>query len=212
MNDKPVSLYVSVPVCGFRKGLAREYFESEVVPPPSTVYGFLLSVVGEEDRYAYQGTRLAYALLRMPQKSVLLRTVWRLKEKNEPPGRGNNRRPDFQEVLTDVELLIYVAAGELAQRLRRAAADPAAVQRYGGLSLGESRDLINDLIWFPRLGAAEGYWLVPNEQGDLPLPIWVDHVGSSRTVYRQFRLQPQPLHPPGGEDSRWIVIQGPPSA
>jgi len=208
MTEQSVSLYFSVPVCGFRKGLAREYFETEEVPPPSTIYGFLLSLVGEENRYIYQGTRLAYALLRIPQWSVILRTTWRLKVK-APPGLGSNRRPDYQEILTGLELLIYVAPGELAQRLQQAAADPTALKRYGGLSLGESRDLINDLIWFPELPYQEGHWLTLDTRGNLPLPLWVDHVGSSRTIYEQFRLQTLPLQPPGEQDHRWITIRGP---
>lgn len=208
MTDQTISLSISVPICGFRKGLAREYFETEEVPPPSTIYGFLLSLVGEEDRYAYQGTRLAYALLRPPQRSVVLRTTWRLKVK-APPGIGSNRRPDYQEVLTGLALLIFVGPGELANRLQHAASDPTTVNRYGGLSLGESRDLINDLIWFPQLSQSEGHWLMVDEQGDLPLPVWVDHVGSSKTVYGQFRLQTLPLEYPGESDPRWITIQGP---
>ena len=42
-----IGLYVTVPVACFRKGLAREYLETEPLPPPSTCYGFLLSLVGE---------------------------------------------------------------------------------------------------------------------------------------------------------------------
>jgi CRISPR-associated Cas5-like protein len=49
--------------CSFRKGSAREYLETEEVPPPTTVYGFLLSLVGKEERLAYAGTGLAYAVL-----------------------------------------------------------------------------------------------------------------------------------------------------
>jgi CRISPR-associated protein Cas5t len=76
----------------------------------------------------------------------VLRTVWRIKDKKLPPGVGSSRRPDFQEILTGLDLLIYVEAGPLAERLQTAAQSPADVVPYGGLSLGESRDLINDLI------------------------------------------------------------------
>ena len=44
-----ISLMVSVPFCSFRKPYAREFFETERIPPPATVYGFLLSLIGEED-------------------------------------------------------------------------------------------------------------------------------------------------------------------
>jgi CRISPR-associated protein Cas5t len=205
MTNQGVSLFLSVPICSFRKGWAREYFETEEVPPPSTVYGFLLSLVGEEDRYAYQGTRLAYAMLTQPQRSVAIRTAWRIKTK-APPGMGSNRRPDYQELLTGLELVIWVSQGNLSGRLRIASQDPAMVERYGGLSLGESRDLINDLIWFPVLPQTKGRWLVSDAQGDLPLPIWVDHVGSKKTVYGQFLLQSDKLATPAESDPRWINI------
>ncbi len=45
-----IGVYVSVPVACFRKGFAREYLETEVLPPPATCYGFLLSLVGETER------------------------------------------------------------------------------------------------------------------------------------------------------------------
>jgi CRISPR-associated protein Cas5t len=211
MAEQGVSLYLSIPVCSFRKGMAREYFETEGVPPPSTIYGFLLALLGEEDRSVYQGAQLAYALLTIPAKSVILRTTWRLKVKS-PPGIGSNRRPDYQEILTGLELVIWVAAGSLAQQLEAAAQDPSSLTRYGGLSLGESRDLINDIIWSPKLPPRAGLWLILDEQGDLPLPVWVDHVGSMGTVYRQFRLQSLPLLQPAESDPRWITIHGPRSS
>ena len=39
-----LGVYVSVPIACFRKGLAREYLETEPLPPPATCYGFLLSL------------------------------------------------------------------------------------------------------------------------------------------------------------------------
>jgi len=82
MNEnRYVNLLVSVPVCSFRKGFAREYLETEKVPPPSTVYGFLLSLVGEGDRSRYLGSRIAYAFINKPELSMALRTTWRIKNK-----------------------------------------------------------------------------------------------------------------------------------
>ena len=75
-----LGVYVTVPIACFRKGLAREYLETESLPPPATCYGFLLSLVGETDRRAHIGCRVAAVLLSNPAKSVVLRTVWRGKE------------------------------------------------------------------------------------------------------------------------------------
>ena len=65
-----LGVYVTVPVACFRKGLAREYLETEPLPPPATCYGFLLALVGETDRRAYVGARVAPVLLSKPPTSV----------------------------------------------------------------------------------------------------------------------------------------------
>ncbi|MCK5244362.1 MAG: type I-MYXAN CRISPR-associated protein Cas5/Cmx5/DevS [Desulfobacterales bacterium] len=201
-----VSLLVTVSVCSFRKGYAREYLETEQIPPPSTIYGFLLSLVGEEDRYKYVGTSIALAILRKPELSVVLRTTWRMKNKTLPAGVGNNRSPDYQEILTGLQIAIWVQSGPLADRVYFASKTPSQVDRYGGLSLGESRDLVNDIVWFPQWPHKEGYWLVHDPDGDMPLPVWVDHVGSKGTAWKQFSLQQQRLELPSAEDPRWLSI------
>src|ERR671938_384409 len=103
---------VVVPVAGFRKGQAREYLETEPLPPPATCYGFLLSLVGETDRRKHVGCRVAPVLIgaplqsvvlrTVPLQSVVLRTVWRVKSR--PLGSPGNTRPDFQQLLSHVEL------------------------------------------------------------------------------------------------------------
>jgi len=201
-----ISLRVSVPVCNFRKGLAREYLETEAVPPPSTIYGFLLSMVGKEDRNEYLGTQIAYALLSRPELSTTLRTIWRIKSKKTAPGIGNNRRPDYQEILTGLDLLIWVSAGALAERIDVQQKDFSKIERGGGLSLGESRDLVNDILYSPELGERKGLWVKRDEEGDLTLPIWVDHVGSKDTIWRQFSLEEGALRAPASDDVRWIAI------
>lgn len=211
----PICLRVTTPVCSFRKGYAREYLETEEVPPPSTVYGFLLALVGEEDRHAYVGTRIAYALFAVLELSTVLRTVWRVKAlkdkagKPQPPGVGTNRRPDFQEILTGLDVAIWVAGGPLAERLRGAGRSPADVRRFGGLSLGESRDLVNDIWWEPDLTGLNCKWLTRDPEGDLPLPVWVDHVGSKGTVWEQCRLVEGPPEAPPPDSPRWMTIPGP---
>ena len=45
-----VGVYICAPVASFRVPRAREYFETFPCPPPSTVYGMLLSMVGEVNR------------------------------------------------------------------------------------------------------------------------------------------------------------------
>jgi CRISPR-associated protein Cas5t len=208
-----IGLAVTIPVAGFRVPRAREYFETFPCPPPATVYGMLLSLVGEPDRYAHEGAEIALALLSEPSYSVVLRTMWRVKERHAGPGLGNNRRPDFQELLTDVRLAVWVRAGPhergtttLARRVREALANPSAVRRFGGLSLGESTHLVNDISLL-RDELPEGQLLLAETDGDLSLPIWPDHVGSA-TTWGQYRLCSAPLSAGApAEETAWTAIR-----
>jgi len=203
-----VNLRVSVPFCSFRKPYAREYLESERFPPPATVYGFLLSFIGEEDRYKYVGTRMALAVEKRPTVSIALRTAWRVKNKKAQPGTGNNKRPDYQEVLSGLVFGVWVGEGPLADRLIAAARNPELINRFGGLSVGESKDLVDQISFRPHW-ESNGSWLVPSEDGEHPLPVWVDHVGSKGTRWVQFALKEAALADPAPDDERWITI-GPP--
>src|SRR5438552_17771195 len=88
-----LALFVSVPVASFRVPQAREYFETLPSPPPSTVYGMLLSLVGEPNRLRHIGSEIAVALLSTPSQSGVLRTLWRVKSKEAGPGIGENNGP-----------------------------------------------------------------------------------------------------------------------
>ncbi|MBX9693504.1 MAG: type I-MYXAN CRISPR-associated protein Cas5/Cmx5/DevS [Cyanobacteria bacterium] len=188
------SLYVSVPVASFRVPRAREYFETFPCPPPSTVYGMLLSLIGEVDRRVHEGAEIAIALLSEPAYSVVLRTVWRVKDRKDGPGLGTNRRPDFQELLSDLRLAIWVRQGKLensphclAQRLSDALDNPDSIDRFGGLCLGESTHLVDDVSRYREKGDV-GQVLMSKSDGILSLPIWPDHVGS-KTRWGQYSLE-----------------------
>jgi CRISPR-associated protein Cas5t len=185
-----LGLYVTAPIACFRRGLAREFLETEKIPPPSTCYGFLLSLVGETDRRAHLGCRVTPAVLTKTEGSVVLRTVWRVKKL--PLGSAGNTRPDYQQLLTGVELVIWVDSSEeaadsptLEGRVEQAL-DPSSrgqVQRFGGLSLGESTHLVDDVRRFTPDEKRVGDLYVVSPQGRLTLPVWVDHVGSAGTRY-----------------------------
>ncbi|MBW4672158.1 MAG: type I-MYXAN CRISPR-associated protein Cas5/Cmx5/DevS [Cyanomargarita calcarea GSE-NOS-MK-12-04C] len=218
ITEKMVVLEIEVPIACFRQSRAREYAETYPVPPPSTVYGMLLSLVGEMDRYKHCGTRLAIAmltsgnaLLSQPQKSTVIRTFRRFKKKDihDP----SNARPDYQELLTDVRFITWVDSGvdnsqpTLSERLQMAFANPSSINRFGGLCLGESRDLVNSVTLLPHNYQSESLqWLVQDENGLLTLPYWVDHVGSQGTRWQRYLiLEPNKLsHPP---ESAWTIIQ-----
>ena len=185
-----ITLEVTVPVACFRRGLAREFWESEDLPPPSTCYGFLLSFVGEHDRRRHVGVGVSPALIGQPERSTVLRTLWRVKTRNSPPGAGGNARPDYQELLTRVRLAIWVdSRGEsgseprLEERLAVALDHPEAIQRAGGLSLGESTHLVDRVSRLTDARSLVASVFLRSERGRLTLPVWVDHVGSAGTRY-----------------------------
>src|SRR2546428_10110636 len=164
-----LGLYVTVPVTCFRKGLAREFLETEALPRPATCYGFLLSLVGEVDRNRHIGCRVTSVLIGQPERSVVLRTVWKIKNRHllmgqtPPPGApkkvrsgGGNRLLDRQELLTGVRLILWLDSSEetrespfLEQRTREALAHPEHINRFGGLSFGESSHLVDEVKSFP---------------------------------------------------------------
>jgi CRISPR-associated protein Cas5t len=211
-----IGLYISVPVASFRVPRAREYFETFPVPPPATVYGMLLSMCGEMNRRIHEGAEIGIALLSKPSYSVVLRTMWRVKKKKSGLGLGENRRPDFQELLTDLQLAVWVRAGNaertdnpLATRLRTALSMPNQVNRFGGLSLGESTHLVDEVRPLNNQ-VVRGRLLMALDEGDLSLPIWPDHVGS-RTRWGQYCLSDEAVitNETLGDESAWTVIRRP---
>lgn len=218
-----LGVYVTVPVACFRKGLAREYLETELLPPPATCYGFLLSLVGETRRERHTRCRIAPARLNRPPQSVVLRTVWRVKK--TPLGSAGNTRPDYQQLLTGVELLIWVDSAlespdrgpSLESRVREALLHPETVTRFGGLSLGESTHLVDEVSLLDdrirarrmdRPDAADVF--LTHDRGRLTLPVWVDHVGSAKTRYATGNLERQ-SHWQEPPTERMPIIE-PPSA
>jgi len=203
-----LGLYVSVPIACFRKGLAREYLETESLPPPSTCYGFLLSMVGETDRMRHERVRLTAGLIGQPDRSVVLRTVWRVKSK--PLGSSGNSRPDYQQLLSNVRLVMWIDSsdeGDLKESLEsrlKTALSPlmrGAIERFGGLSLGESTHLVDEVSLIERMDVdankEEVRLFVVRDRGRYTLPVWVDHVGSAGTRYATGDLEVRdPFVPP----------------
>lgn len=75
----------------------------------------------------------------------------------------------------------------LEKRVNDALAQPESINRSGGLSFGESTHLVNEVslvndssvCTMPVAGKA----FLLDRKGDLTLPVWVDHVGSTQTRY-----------------------------
>jgi CRISPR-associated protein Cas5/DevS len=184
-------------VCAFRPYASREYQDTYPVPTPSAVYGMLLSLLGEpppgmadpgqrrERKERHRGAALALALDRPPGRSKVFRKLRR-------GGDLEDIRPDYQDLLLDVGLWVWVGRGKdatdpcLADRVRAGLANPATITRSGGLSLGESSYLV-DTVSVAR-PPESAVFVVPDPKGFYSLPTWVDHSDSAKTVPRRFRI------------------------
>jgi CRISPR-associated protein Cas5t len=184
-----LALLVTVPIACWRKGHAREYWETELLPPPATCYGFLLALVGEESRVRHIGARVTAGIVTPGYVSVVLRTQWRVKDRRAPPGAANNLRPDFQQLATGNRLVVWVDRGDEAQdpcleeRVRSSLISPVGIARFGGLSLGESTHLVDE-VSIINGEPPEADTFCSAAAGRISLPVWVDHVGSAGTRRR----------------------------
>jgi CRISPR-associated protein Cas5t len=158
------------------------------------------------------GCRIAPVLIGKPERSVVLRTVWRVKK--TPLGSPGNTRPDYQQLLSPVEVLCWLessgernSAPKLEERVQVALSNPAGIQRFGGLSLGESTHLVDEVqfigsylespAFHKRQPIPKGQAFLLAEKGRVTLPVWVDHVGSAGTRYVTGDLRPDwPLDKP----------------
>ncbi|ABF89647.1 fruiting body developmental protein S (CRISPR-associated) [Myxococcus xanthus DK 1622] len=192
-----IALELSVPVACWRKGRARELVETEVLPPPATCYGALLSLVGEQDRERHRGCRVTAGVLNAPVISTVLRTFWRSKNLKVAKGNDENAAPDQQQLVIDARLVVWCDSREepdsgesLEDRVVRAMREPGSVTRAGGWSLGESTHLINDARLLPEGRPPAGCRaFLTASTGALTLPVWVDHVGTRGTRYEVGRLE-----------------------
>src|SRR5438132_7851732 len=156
-DEAMITLHIDVPYASFRKSFARSFAETYPLPPPATVYGMLLSLVGEYFRKRHEGVRLAFAYKKLPHIATTLRKLSRYKYGVPSKQSSLGNAPDFVETLCDIEFLCWIdsslekAAEEhpqgetLEQRLRRVLEAPHEVNRRGVLCLGLSDDAVNSI-------------------------------------------------------------------
>lgn len=208
-GEAVLTLRVEAPYASFRKSYARSFAETYPLPPPATVYGMLLSLVGERFRRRHEGVRLAFAYKCrreeeercgspcLPRVATTLRKLSRYKYgvANKQFTLGN--APDFIETLCDIEFICWVDSSHekgreggrtLAERIIEAINSPAKIDRYGVLCLGLSDDAVNDVSLCESI---EGKWhrLLRSDTGVMELPVWVDHVGAAKTRWRRYELE-----------------------
>jgi CRISPR-associated protein Cas5t len=184
-----IGVEVTVPIACWRKPYAMEFIETEIIPSPAMCYGCLLSLVGETNRYQHIGAKITCGLFNRGNISTVLRTIWRLKDKKVLPGEGQNKRLDRQQIVINSHLIIWVDSSEenkkmtLEYRVKNAMKDPNSVSCFGGWSLGESFNLINDAYLREQEIIQEADTFLLDTVGNFTFPIWVDHCGTLKTKY-----------------------------
>lgn len=171
-----MQLYLDCPCTSFPRSFARDYKETYRYPPPSTVYGLLLSLVGEVDMAAHLGVRLAIGIIGAdPPISRILRKQRHHKFSRQHKGTYPSKdfsKPNYHELLTDVRMVVRIDSNEevdnvkvkLTERVAIALSSPEEIIRFGGLSLGESCALVNgirayrqddgEIRWLKKIGGA----------------------------------------------------------
>lgn len=207
---QPIQLYLDCPCTSFPRSFARDYKETYRYPPPSTVYGFLLSLVGEVDMLAHLGVKLAIGLIGDdPPISRIVRKQRHHKFSKTHMGTyptSKFSKPNHQELLTDLQVSVQIDSSEeqatvkLAERVAIALSNPSQITRFGGLSLGESWAMINGIRTY-REEDGSIRWLVKDNRGLISLPVWIDRK-SGQGTFQRFSL---------GElsESCWVTIHAP---
>lgn len=230
-----IILYVEIPYASFRKSFARSFAETYVLPPPATVYGMLLSLVGEHFRKRHEGVRLAFAYKCrckkdevcngncFPRIATTLRKFSRYKYGVPSKQSSLGNAPDFIETLCNIEFLCWIDSVKevhennnakretLEQRILTALQNPQAISRRGVVYLGLSDDAVNDISLCEKI---EGKWhrLLPNDKGSLELPVWADHVRGFETRWQRYELEKEPSEinsTPNEEFWQWTQIIDP---
>jgi len=152
-------LYLECPCTSFPRSFARDFKETYLYPPPSTLYGFLLSLVGEEDM-VYPTSQFS-----KPNFQELLTDV---------------------RIALKIDSSNEMASIKLSERVAIALSSPSQILRFGGLSLGESWAMINGIRNYRETDGAI-HWLVKDNRGLIGLPIWIDR-NTSQGTFQRFSL------------------------
>lgn len=193
-------LYLECPCTSFPRSFARDYKETYRYPPPSTVYGLLLSLVGETDLTAHLGVNLAIGIIGDdPSISHIVRKQRHHKFVRDSKviakhGEGvyptsNFSKPNHQELLTGLRVALQIDSSEesksvkLAERVAIALSTPERINRFGGLSLGESWALINGIRSYREADGVIRWWVKDN-RGLINLPVWIDRKTGQGTFQR----------------------------
>src|SRR5690606_2755206 len=109
-----------------------------------------------------------------------------------------NSKPDYACLLTSLDFIVGVkdsnhpGVPSLNGQVQQAYLEPDSIARFGGLSCGESHNLVNRFGPLTQdISQVEDiWWLTQVDEGEWTVPTWVDHVGSERSVWAGAQFQP----------------------
>jgi CRISPR-associated protein Cas5t len=213
-------LYLDCPCTSFPRSFARDFKETYRYPPPSTIYGLLLSLVGEVDMKAHVGVKIAIGIIGDdPPISRIIRKQRHHKYANggsdhkkrvDKHGEGiyptsQFSKPNHHELLTDVQVAVDINSSEetatvkLEERIAIALSTPTQITRFGGLSLGESWAMVNGVRIY-RESDGKIRWLMKDSRGLIGLPVWINRETTQGTFQRFSFLEN------GFSDDCWVSI------
>jgi CRISPR-associated protein Cas5t len=192
-----MQLYLECPCTSFPRSFARDFKETYRYPPPSTVYGMLLSLVGEVDMLAHIGIKLAIGTIGEDRPiSRIIRKQRHHKFANGGTTYGEGiypsskfSKPNHHELLTDLRFVVRIdstleaATVKLTERVAIALSTPEQISRFGGLSLGESWAMLNGIRVY-RKDDGSIRWLTQDKRGLIGLPVWINRETTQGTFAR----------------------------
>lgn len=203
-----MQLYLECPCTSFPRSFARDYKETYQYPPPSTLYGLLLSLVGEVDKETHRGVKIAMGIIGVdPPISRIVRKQRHHKFSKTHMGTyptSKFSKPNFHELLTDLRVSLLIdseqesATIKLTERIAIALSNPNHITRFGGLSLGESWAMVNGIRAY-RDSDGPIRWLSKDNRGLISLPVWIDRQTGQGT-FQRFHVAES------FQDSCWVEI------
>lgn len=217
---EPLCLFVDVPMASFRPMWSREYQETYPAPPPSTIYGMLLSLIGveREEKSKHAGVEIALALQDQSESGRIFRKFRRVAQARKDTDPLTDRRPDYQELVLWLKFWLWVIDSKAENPLTKKISEALdkkqrkSITRHGALCLGESTHMLNEIklaIGDANPTGREGRFLVRDKTGFLTMPIWTDHKDDLPHVETFTLQEPESLPASPLEDNKWILIAPP---
>jgi CRISPR-associated protein Cas5t len=168
-----IQLYIDVPIASFPRKFAHDYRETYLYPPVTTVFGCILSFVGEIDMCAYPIDSLEVGVINKHTEisSVCIRQRnfsytpggkhAKVQQRSYPPGVYPSQfysKPNIKELVVGTKIVVRINNEPLAARVCHAI--HSGCDRFGILSLGDSSAIVNcireyrpedgEIFWLPR--------------------------------------------------------------